>query len=103
MRTGDDVIKTMIARADVAIMVSEIYHHRLDAISEVLVDIQRILELNHFHSLRSFMQSRSKLDERPSFRMRSEIVDPLTSSSHYRDPTPVAKQLTGDCFVHPSH
>lgn len=102
VRTGDDVIKTMIAGADVAIMVSEIYRHGLDTISEVLAGIHRFLELSHFDSLQSFMQSRSKLDERPSYRMRSEIVDPLTSSSHYRDP-PVAKQITGDCFGHPSY
>ena len=46
--------------------------------------------------------SRPSMDERPSYEMRSEIVDPLTSSCDDRDPTPVTKQITGGRFGHPS-
>ena len=102
IRTGDDVIKTMIAGADVAIVVSEIYRQGPIAIDTILAGIRRFLEPNHYDSLQSFLQTRPNLDERPTYEMRSEIIDPLTSSNKYQDPTPLVEQITGDRFGHPS-
>jgi len=100
IRTGDDVIKTLISGADVAIVVSEIYRQGPNAVQEILAGIRRFLDVKHSSSLHSFMQSRSNLDEHPRYEMRSEIIDPLTSLAKYRDPTPVMRQITGDRFGH---
>lgn len=102
IRTGDDVIKTMIAGADVAMVVSEIYRQGPTAVHEILAGLRRFLDAKHSSSLQSFMQSRPNLDDRPCYEMRSEIIDPLTSSGKYRDPTPVTRQITGDRFGHAS-
>jgi len=102
VRTGDDVIKTMIAGADVAVVVSEIYRQGPVAVQEILAGIRRFLDAKHSSSLQSFMKFRPSLDDRPGYEMRSEIIDPLTRASKYRDPTPVIKQITGDRFGHSS-
>ncbi len=103
VRTGDDVIKTMFAGADVAMAVSEIYRQGPSVIREMIAGLTRFLETNHHGTLKSFLQSRPTADEHPSYTMRSEIVDPLTSSTNYHDPTPTPVQLKGDSFGHPSH
>jgi dihydroorotate dehydrogenase (fumarate) len=103
IRTGDDAMKATIAGADVVMMVSEIYRQGPDSIKDVIAGIQRFLDFNQHSSLQAFLQSRPRFGERPSDSMRSEIIDPLTCSLDYCDPTPVAKQINGDCFGHPSH
>lgn len=103
IRTGDDAMKSLIAGADVVMIVSEVYRQGPDAIKEVLAGMQRRLDLNRHSSLQEFLQSRPKFGEHPSYSMRSEIVDPLTCSLKYHDPTPVEKQISGDCYGHPSH
>ena len=102
VRTGEDVIKTMIAGADVAMVVSETYRRGADAIKEILSGVQRYLDNSQSQSLQSFMKSRPKSEDRPSHAMRSEIVDPLTVSTNFHDPTPMPIQLTGDRYGHPS-
>jgi len=102
VRTGDDVIKTMIAGADVAMVVSETYRQGPSAIQEVLAGLRRYINTKHYSSLQSFLRSRSSLDDRTRYEMRSEIIDPLTSSIKYQDPTPVIESMTGDRFGHPS-
>jgi len=102
VRTGDDVIKTIIAGADVVMVVSEIYRQGPNAIDSILAGVRQFLDTNHYESFQSFLQSRSYLDDRPRYDMRSEIIDPMTSSSKYQDPTPVIEQITGDRFGHPS-
>lgn len=102
IRSGEDAIKAMIAGADVVMMVSELYRQGPDGVKDVLAGIQRYLDANHLASLEAFFQTRPDFEHRPSNSMRSEIVDPLTSSNRYTDPTPVARQIHGDCFGHPS-
>jgi len=102
IRTGDDVIKTMIAGADVAMVVSEIYRQGANSIDAILAGVRRFLDGNHYRSIQSFVQSRSNLNDRPSCEMRSEVIDPLTNPSSYQDPTPVKEPITGDRYGHPS-
>ncbi len=103
IRTGDDTIKAMIAGADVGMIVSELYRQGPDAVKDILAGIQRFLDFNHHQSLEAFKKARPSSSERPSYSMRSEIVDPLTCSLKYHDPTPVARLISGDSFGHPSH
>ena len=65
VRTGDDVIKTMIAGADVAVVVSEIYRQDPVAVQEILVGVRRFLDAKHSSSPQCFMKSRPSLDDRP--------------------------------------
>lgn len=102
VRTGDDTIKTLMAGADVAMVVSEIYRQGPDAIHDILAGIQRFLRQNHHASLKLFLETRPNFDQLPNYSMRSEIVDPLTSSQNYLDPTPVARVISGDGFGHPN-
>jgi len=102
IRTGDDVVKTMITGADVAVVVSEIYRQGPNSIDAILAGVRRFLDTNHYRSIQSFVQSRSNLDDRPRYEMRSEIIDPLTSPIKYQDPSPVIEPITGDRFGHPS-
>ena len=88
--------------ADVAMVVSEIYRQGANSIDVILAGVRRFLDTNHYHSIESFVQSRSNLDNRPSYEMRSEVVDPLTSPSKYQDPTPVKEPFTWDRYGHPS-
>ncbi len=103
IRTGVDAMKAMIAGADVIMIVSEIYRQGPDAIKDVLAGIQRFLNFNHYSSLQAFRESRPRLGDQSSYSMRSEIIDPLTCSLDYHDPTPVTRQISGDSFGHPSH
>jgi len=48
VRTGDDVIKTMIAGADAAVVVLEIYRQGPVAVQEILAGIRRFLDAKHF-------------------------------------------------------
>ena len=102
IRSGEDIVKTMIAGADVAMVVSEIYRQGPNSIDAILAGVRRFLAANHYRSIQSFVQSRSNLDDRPSYEMRSEVVDPLTSPSKYQDPTPVKEPITGDRYGHPT-
>lgn len=102
VRTGEDAIKAMVAGAEVVMIVSELYRQGPNAVKDILAGIQRYLDSHQHSSIGAFRNSLPCFDHRPSFLMRAEIIDPLTSTSKYSDPTPVAKELSGDCFGHPS-
>ncbi len=103
IRTGEDVMKSIIAGADVSMVVSELYRHGPDAVRDMLAGVSRHLTLKSHPSLTSFMKTRPRMGNAPSYSMRSEILDPLTCSLEYRDPTPVPMRISGDRFGHPSH
>jgi dihydroorotate dehydrogenase (fumarate) len=103
IRTGVDMIKAMICGAEVGMVVSELYRQGPDAIKDIVAGIQRFLDLNNHDSIEAFMNSRPQFGDRSNYSMRSEIIDPMTSTLDYHDPTPVTRQISGDSFGHPSH
>ncbi len=102
VRTAEDAIKTMIAGADVVMVTSEIYREGPDAVRRIVEGISQFLDTSHYESLLAFQQARPDVELGPERLMRLEYVDPLTRSEHYRDPTPVPANETGDAFGHKS-
>lgn len=100
VRTGEDAIKVMIAGADVVMVASEIYRQGPDAVSKILAGISSFLDASHFSSLVAFQQARPAFSANPQLAMRMELVDPLTNTKTYSDPTPVASYGTGAPFGH---
>jgi dihydroorotate dehydrogenase (fumarate) len=103
VRTGDDAIKAMIAGANFVMIVSELYRQGPVAVKDIIAGIRRYLSARRLSSLDEFLESRPIFEDPPTYSMRSEIVDPLTVSGRYVDPTPVESDLRGDRFGHPSH
>ena len=102
LSTGEDVIKAMIAGADVAMVTSAIYREGPDAVHSIVCGIEHYLRANHYKSLCEFQDSRPPAEISPERMMRLEIVDPLTRSDTFFDPTPVASHNTGDVYGHRS-
>ncbi len=100
IRTAEDAIKAMIAGADVVMVTSEIYREGPQVIQKIVEGINRFLDTSHYESLQAFQQARPAVELGPERLMRLEYIDPLTRSDHYRDPTPVAANKTGDSFGH---
>ena len=92
----------MIAGADVVMITSEIYREGPDAVRRIVDGLERFLDTSQYRSLREFQQARPAIELGPERLMRLEYVDPLTSSSHYVDPTPVVSSQSGDQFGHMS-
>jgi dihydroorotate dehydrogenase (fumarate) len=101
IRSGEDAIKAMIAGADVVMVTSEIYRQGPDAVRKIVDGISCLLGSSHFQSLDAFQKARPVLSTNSKQVVRMELVDPLTSSKSYYDPTPVASYRKGDPFGHP--
>jgi dihydroorotate dehydrogenase (fumarate) len=100
IRTGEDAIKVMIAGADVVMITSEIYRQGPDAVSKIISGVSHYLDACHFGSLADFLQTRPAVKSNLPQVMRRELIDPLTSTETYYDPTPVATRGACDSFGH---
>lgn len=103
IRTGEDAIKTMIAGADVVMLTSEIYRQGPDAIRDVVAGLSQFLNSSRYDSLQAFQAAIATDGSRyphDQHLMRMELLDPLTRSKLYYDPTPVATHGSGDSFGH---
>jgi dihydroorotate dehydrogenase (fumarate) len=101
IRTGEDVMKVMIAGADVAMVTSEIYRHGPETIQKILAELVQNLESKKLPSIAAFKQLCPTPQSISQHRVRMELVDPLTSADRYFDPTPVDSIRSGDSFGHP--
>ncbi len=98
--TTEDAIKTMIAGADAVMATSAVYRQGPDMIRQMADGIQRYLEINHYPSLLSFLQTVPKPQIDGERMIRLEHIDPLIRSMTYVDPTPTVSQTLGDAFGH---
>ncbi|MDZ4850982.1 MAG: dihydroorotate dehydrogenase-like protein [Pirellulaceae bacterium] len=100
VRSSEDALKSMIAGADVVMITSEIYRKGPDAVRDITDGIQRYLASSLYDSLLSFQKARPSVSTISERLTRLEYVDPLTRSTRYDDPTPVAARARGDSFGH---
>jgi len=98
--TSDDAIKAMIAGADVVMVTSAVYREGPDAIRNMVVGIERCLDLSPHQTLREFQKARPTSHVDGQRMMRLEYVDPLTRRDTYFDPTPEVSNETGDAYGH---
>ena len=100
VRTAEDAIKAMIAGADVVMITSEIYRSGPEAISKMVHGLERLIEIQGFHSLAQLQQARPAPETRSRQATRFDTIDPITRTTTYRDPTPVVERQSGDRYGH---
>ena len=97
--TSKDVIHSVIAGADVAMITSELYRTGPDAISHILDGILHYLRQENVSSFDEFSQQ-SKQRQSAS-QSRSRQIEPMTRGDQpYRDPNPNSPGQTGDRWGH---
>jgi dihydroorotate dehydrogenase (fumarate) len=101
IRTADDALKALIVGADAVMITSEIYRNGPSSISRIVQGLERYLDAHGFESLAAIRQARPIPQTRTQRQQRrAAYLDPLTSSKHYHDPSPVIEQQTGDRYGH---
>lgn len=96
--SAQDVCRTVIAGADVAMVTSEIYRAGPDAVEAILTGLRNFLNLHHFDSFAEFVNSRPK----PPLCFRQSRLASMTQSQRFEDPTPEVPHHSGDRWGHPS-
>jgi len=100
VRTAEDAVKAMIAGADVVMITSEIYRSGPEAISKMVHGLERLVEIQGFHSLAQLQQARPTPETRSKQATRFEYTDQVTHTTTYHDPTPVVERQSGDRYGH---
>ncbi len=91
-----DLIRTILAGADVGMITSEIYRSGPDAVAHLLDGLHSYLERHGFDSFAALTQGRPK----PKRSARKLRVDCLTHDQEFVDPTPRLPTQTGDRWGH---
>lgn len=91
-----DLIKTIIAGANVAMVTSEVYRAGPDSVAHLLEGLTSYLGRHGFLSFEDFVASRPALD---SAIRRMEVCS-LTRCQEFVDPTPAVHQQSGDRWGH---
>lgn len=92
----EDMLKTMIAGADVVMVTSEIYRSGPDIIAHLNESLARYLSQHQFTSFAEFKANRPPLQLQP----RAAFLHSLTAGGQISDPTPRVTQQTGDRWGH---
>ncbi len=96
--TAKDVVRTVIAGADVAMVTSEVYRTGPDAIAHILEGIIHYLQREGLDSFEEFV-ARSKATMAATPERQSQLV-PMIHPDAYRDPRPEPSRRTGDRWGH---
>jgi len=96
--SAKDVVNSVIAGADVAMVTSEVYRTGPDAIAHILEGIVNYLQREEIESFDSFVASR-KATWRTT-QTRQNHVSPMLHADDYRDPHPEPARQTGDRWGH---
>ncbi len=96
IRSSEDVVKTIIAGADVVMVTSEIYRVGPDAIAHLTEGLSSYLERHNFTSFADLLQARPI----PSPYRRSAYLRSLSRSNHDVDPKPNPLPRSGDRWGH---
>lgn len=91
-----DLIKTIIAGADVAMVTSEVYRTGPDAVAHLLDGLGSYLFRHGFTSFEEFIASRPS----PCRSIRGMQVGSLTGCQEFVDPTPAVNHRSGDRWGH---
>lgn len=93
--TAEDIVKAVVAGADVVMITSQLYRTGPDAIAQLAAGLVQYLEHRKFGSFQQLV------DSRPSLRThRSSYLRCLTAPSSTDDPTPGVSTTTGDRWGH---
>jgi dihydroorotate dehydrogenase (fumarate) len=94
----EDVKRTVIAGADVAMVTSEIYRAGPTAIEELITGIGDFLSVHHFSTFADFVSSRPM----PALSLRRSRLQSMTQPQRFEDPSPEVPHQTGDRWGHRS-
>ena len=93
----EDLIKVLLAGADVGMVTSEIYRSGPDAVAHMLEGLNGYLGRHHLATVNEL------LEKRPRFgtRVRKHDASCLAQEGDFIDPTPRAANRFGDRWGHP--
>lgn len=94
--TPQDLLRTIIAGADVGMVTSEVYRSGPDAVAHLLEGLCSYLTRHGFISFADFLSSRPQ----PQGSLRGLALGSLTGSEQFVDPTPGIHPKSGDRWGH---
>lgn len=92
----EDLIKVLMAGADVGMVTSEIYRSGPDAVAHMLEGLNAYLGRHHLATVKELLEKRPRFDAS----VRKLEIDRLTHEGDFLDPTPRAAGRTGDRWGH---
>ena len=95
---SEDVIKALLAGAEVVMLVSQIYRFGPHIVTQLIEGLTCYLERNSFRSLDELMAVRPA----PVRYRRSAFLRSITNTERVKDPTPQASSQSGDRWGHPT-
>ena len=94
----DDVLRMVIAGADVVMVTSEVYRAGPEAVECMLTGLRNFLNVHHFNTFAEFASARPL----PVSSIRRSRLRSITQLRPLEDPTPEAPHHSGDRWGHPS-
>ena len=96
--SADDVLRMVIAGADIVMVTSEVYRAGPGAVESMITGLRNFLSVHHFSTFAEFANARPL----PISSIRRSHLRTLTQQKLVEDPTPEAPHHSGDRWGHPT-